>query len=166
MAKFVMELPKDILKDVEFVQKNAVSIFGEMTQAGAQVAKQSIAQGAQRAFYPETARKMNEKLKITKVYNTRKDKAINTKVAYYGYIPKVNGMPFKIRKYEYPEGVPAPFLAALREYGGSLGNMPEPFKRYWRVKIPFIRPAFANTAPIKKAMLEKQKELSKGILDD
>ena len=166
MAKFVMELPNDILKDVEFVQKNAISIFGEMTQAGAQVAKDAMAQGAQKAFYPDTARKMNEHLVITKVYNTRRDKAINTKVAYYGYIPKENGKPFKIRGKPEPKGVPAPFLAALREYGGSLGNMPDQFKKYWQAKVPFIRPAFANSAPIEKAMLKKQKELSKGLLDD
>lgn len=166
MAKFVMDLPTDILKDVEFIETNAYQIFGEMTQAGAQVAKDAMAQGAQKAFYPETARKMNEKLKITKVYNTKRDKAINTKVAYYGYIPKVNGMVFKIRGYESPKGVPAPFLAALREYGGSLGNMPWQFKKYWQAKVPFIRPAFANSAPIEKAMLKKQKELSKGLLDD
>lgn len=166
MAKFVMDLPTDILKDVEFLNSNATQIFGKMTQAGAEVAKKAIAQGAERAFYPDTARKMNEKLKITKVYNTKKDKAINTKVAYYGYIPKVNGLPFKKGKYISPQGVPAPFLAALREYGGSLGDMPWQFKKYWQAKVPFIRPAFANRAPIESAMLKAQKELSKGILDD
>lgn len=165
MAKYQMELPTDILRDVEFLQKNAVDIFGGMTRAGAEVAKGLIAEGAKRVFKPKTAAKMNQKLKITKTYITHSDNGINTKVAYYGYIPRENGMPFKIRGYTSP-GVPAPFLAALREYGGNLGQMPDQFKRYWKAKKPFIRPAFEQKAQLEKAMLKAQKELSKGILDD
>ena len=160
-----MELPTSILEDIDYIESNAITIFGKMTRAGAEVVKGQIEAGAHKVFYPDTATKMNAKLKITKTYNTPSDGGINTKVAYYGYIPKVNGMPFKIRGYKSP-GVPAPFLAAFREYGGDLGQMPEQFKRYWKIKRPFIRPAFAQTTAIKNAMRAEQKKLSKGLLDD
>jgi len=166
MAKFTMELPTEILKDVDFVQKNAIEIFGGMTRAGAKVVKADIEARTRTVFKPATAEKMNKKLKITKTYDTPSDGGINTKVAFYGYIKKVNGLPFKIRGYTSKQGVPAPFLAALREYGGDLGQMPEQFKRYWRQKKPFVRPAFANKTAITNAMLKAQKELSGGILDD
>ena len=166
MAKFTMGLPTDILLNVDYLQNNAIEIFGGMTRAGAKVVKADIEQRAKTVFKPATAAKLNKKLKITKTYNTPSDGGINTKVAYYGYIPKENGMPFKIRGYVSKLGVPAPFLAALREYGGDLGQMPAQFQRYWKQKKPFVRPAFANNSGITKAMLKAQKELSGGILDD
>jgi len=43
--------------------------------------------------------------------------------------------------------------------------MPEQFKRYWKNKKPFVRPAFANKRGITDAMLKAQKELSGGILE-
>ncbi len=165
MAKFETELPTDILKEFDFVRNNAAHIFGQMTRAGAEVVKQQIAANATRAFDGKTASKLNQKLKITKTYDTPSDGGINTKVAYYGYIPRSDGKMVKIKGGSYP-GVPAPLLAALREFGAKgSGNMPEPLKRYW-TKHPFVRPAFANKGAIEKAMLKAQKELSGGLLDD
>lgn len=164
MAKFVQELPTDILKDFDFLQRNAGEIFGGMTRAGAEVVKNQIAINAGRVFKSKTASKLNGKLKITKTYHTRRDEAINTKVAYYGYIPRKDGQPFRIKGKTYP-GVPAPLLAALREFGASSGGgMPDEFKHYW-TKKPFVRPAFENKSAIEKAMLKAQKELSGGLLE-
>lgn len=164
MAKFEASLPTDILNEVDFLQINAIKIFGGMTKAGAEVVKRQIETNATRAFDSKTAAKLNQKLKITRTYDTPSDGGINTKVAYYGYIPRSDGSKVKIKGGSYP-GVPAPLLASLREYGArSGGKMPASLKRYW-TKQSFVRPAFANTAPIQKAMLKAQKELSGGILE-
>lgn len=165
MAKFEAELPTDILKDVDFVANNSIKIFGGMTKAGAKVAKRNLENGTKRAFDGKLASQMTSKLKMTRTYETPSDKGINTKVAFYGYIPRKNGTKVKIKgKYTY-NGVPAPLLAALREYGASSkGAMPAPFKKYW-TKRSFVRPAFQDKA-IEQAMLAEQKKLSGGILDD
>lgn len=165
MAKFEAQLPTDILEDVDFIANNSVKIFGGMTRAGAKVAKQNIENGTRRAFDGELASRMASKLKMTRTYETPSDKGINTKVAFYGYIPRKDGSEVKIKgKYAY-SGVPAPLLAALREYGASSkGAMPEPFKKYW-TKRSFVRPAFEDKG-IEQAMLKAQKELSGGRLDD
>lgn len=165
MAKFSVEMPTDILNDVDFVASNSAKIFGGMTRAGAKVAKKNIENGTKRAFDGKLASAMNSKLKITRTYETPSDKGINTKVAFYGYIPRKNGSKVKIKgKYAY-NGVPAPLLAALREYGASSGGaMPEQFKKYWTKRV-FVRPAFEDKG-IEKAMLEEQRKLSGGILDD
>lgn len=163
MAKFIAELPTDIIKDFDFVRNNAANIFGKMTKAGAEVVKRQIATNAGRVFKPATAAKLNQKLRITKTYDTPSDGGINTKVAYYGYIPRSDGKKVKIKGGSYP-GVPAPLLAALREFGAKgSGGMPEEFKEYW-TKKPFVRPAFENKGAIEDAMLKVQKELSKGLL--
>lgn len=165
MAKFEAELPTDILKDVDFIANNSVKIFGGMTKAGAKVAKKNIEAGTKRAFDGKLASQMVSKLKMTRTYETPSDKGINTKVAFYGYIPRKDGKKVKIKgKYTY-NGVPAPLLAALREHGASSkGAMPEPFRKYWTKRV-FVRPAFEDKG-IEKAMLEEQKRLSGGILDD
>lgn len=163
MAHFTTELPTELIKEFEHLRSNAPKIFGGMTRAGAEVVKKDIEANATRVFKPQTAAKMNAKLKITKTYDTPSDGGINTKVAYYGYIKSEK--PFKIKGKTYP-GVPAPLLAALREYGASgSGAMPEEFREYW-TKKRFVAPAFENTEKIRKAMLKAQKELSGGLLDD
>lgn len=165
MAKFEAELPTDILKDVDFIANNSVKIFGGMTKAGAKVAKRNIENGTKKAFDGKLASQMTSKLKMTRVYETPSDKGINTKVAFYGYIPRKDGKKVKIKgKYTY-NGVPAPLLAALREHGASSrGAMPEPFRKYWTKRV-FVRPAFEDKG-IETAMLEEQKKLSGGLLDD
>lgn len=164
MAKFEVQLPTEILKDADFLAKNAVKIFEGMTTAGAKEVKGYIEQGAKQVFRPATAAKLNAKLKVTRPYETPSDGGINTKVAFYGYIPRSDGSKVKV-KGGYYSGVPAPLLARLREYGASgSGAMPPEFKKYW-TKKPFVRPAFQKTAAIEKAMLKAQKELSGGLLE-
>lgn len=163
MAKFVANLPADILKDIDFVQKNAIDIFKGMTKAGAEVAADNMRVGATRAFPGSLSASVNAKLRVTKSYETRR-REITTKAAYYGYIPRRDGSRVRIRGGSYP-GVPVPLLCNLVEYGTS-GAMPEPLKRYWSGrKSPFIRAAFSRTSSIREAMLTAQKELSGGLLE-
>ena len=142
MAKFNLELPTDILKDMQKIYNDADHIFGEMTKAGAEVVEHNI-----RASVPEGIRKskMMECLKITKIYKTPSDDGINTKVGFYGYFENENG---KI--------TPAPLVANVFEYGRSNSS----FKKH-----PFMRKSF-HKSDIEQAMLKKQRELSGGLLDE
>ena len=164
MAKFTAGLPTDILKDVSFLEKNALDIFKGMTKAGAKVAAENMKVGATRAFKGDTAVRINSKLRVTRSYETRK-KEITTKAAYYGYLPKKDGRKVKVKGGFYP-GVPVPLLCNLVEYGTSSAIMPKQFKKYWDgQKRPFARPAFSDTGGITAAMLKAQKELSGGLLE-
>lgn len=168
MAKFRMKGPDLVIKDVQKIYAESHRIFGGMTRAGAEVAMKQMAQGAQGAFKGGLASKVNPYLKLTKTYE-KKDGAIATKAAYYGYLPTKktkSGKPVMIRGYANPKGVPVPLLVALTEYGTRSTAMPAPFKAFWKGKHPFVRNAFNNSKPIKEAMLKAQKELSGGLLDE
>ena len=155
MARFKLELPTEIIKQIDSVEKNADKIFGEMTKAGAEVAAQNMRSGAPDVLKPF--------VKLTKTYKTPSDDGINTKAMVKGYIPfsDPNRKEFR-RKNGSGEttgtnlGVPAEFLANLYEHGRSTYPFP---------KKPFVRKAF-NKAQIEEAMLEAQVKASGGILDD
>jgi hypothetical protein len=140
MAKFDMQLPKDIIKDIEFINNNSDNIFGQMTKAGAETVYTNIKTNIPRNFVGSNI--MNC-LKITKIYKTPSDGGINTKVGFYGYFINENGVE-----------TPAPLVANVFEYGSSKFT-----------KRPFFRKSFKK-AQIEKAMLEAQKQYSKGILGD
>ena len=140
MAKFVMELPKEIMQDIEYINKNSDKIFGEMTKAGAEVTVRNVKTNIPKGFADS---EIMNCLKITKVYKTPSDDGINTKVAFYGYFTNKNGVK-----------TPAPLVANVYEYGSSKF-----------AKRPFFRRSF-NKAQIEQAMLQAQKQYSKGILDD
>ena len=141
MAKFELELPNDIIKDFEKINKNTDEIFGKMTQASAEVVESNI-----RANVPDGIRnsKMMRCLKITKVFKTPSDDGINTKVAFYGYFENENG-----------KKTPAPLVANVFEYGRSNSEFP---------KQPFMRKSFKKSQ-IEQAMLKVQKEESGGLLE-
>lgn len=156
MAKFDMQLPKDLMSELKKIDANADYIFGEMTKAGAEVTLEAVKANAPDILKPFA--------KLTRVYKTPSNGGINTKVIFTGYIPfsDPNREAF-IRRgrgggkvYSTGKGVPADFLAILYEYGRS--NAPFP-------KRPFFRRSF-NDAKIEKAMLERQKTASGGILDE
>ena len=142
MARFEMQLPDEIMKDIKKIYDNSDEIFGAMTKAGAEVAMKNI-----KANVPASIRKskMMGCLKITKVYKTPSDDGINTKVGFYGYFENSNG-----------ETVPAPLVANVFEYGRSSSPFP---------KQPFMRKSFRKTQ-IEKAMLQAQKNASGGLLDE
>lgn len=139
MAKFEMQLPKDIMKDIEYINNNSDKIFGEMTKAGADVVVTNVKSNIPKGFADSDI--MNC-LKITKIYKTPTDDGINTKVAFYGYFINHNGV-----------RTPAPLVANVYEYGSSKFT-----------KKPFFRKSFKK-AQIEQAMLKAQKEFSRGILE-
>lgn len=142
MAQFKMELPNDIMRDIDRIYKDSEQIFGAMTKAGAEVVQSNIL-----ANLPEGIRssKMLSCLKVTKTYKTPSDDGINTKVGFYGYFENEDG-----------KVVPAPLVANVFEYGRS--NAPFP-------KQPFMRKSFKKSQ-IEQAMLEAQRQASGGLLDE
>jgi hypothetical protein len=142
MAKFKMELPKDIIEQIQKVDANCEKIFGEMTKAGAEVVMQNIKSNAPNGIRNS---EMMKCLIMTDIYKTPSDDGINTKVAFYGYFQNENGV-----------RTPAPLVGNVFEYGRSGLKFP---------KQPFMRQSF-NAGQIEKAMLKKQRELSGGLLDE
>jgi len=157
MAKFVLDLPDGIMKDVKEIYDNAEEIIGKMTQAGAKVVESEI-----RSRLPNE--KLATGLKLSRTYKTPSDGGINTKVYISGYLPfsDPNRKYFARRGkqggkvYRTTKGVPMDFLANLYEYGRSHPG--------WQKK-PFLRKAFGQKDKIEKAMLEEQKKASGGILE-
>lgn len=142
MAKFSLEIPSDILKDIQKVEKNADRIFGEMTKAGAEVVETRI-----RENVPNSVKNsdMMKCLKVTDIYKTPSDDGINTKVAFYGYFKDKDG-----------RTKAAPLVANVFEHGRSTSEFP---------KHPFMRKSFKKKE-IEDAMLKAQKEASGGVLDE
>lgn len=154
MAKFEMELPTDIIKDIQRIYDNSDEIFGEMTRAGAEVVQKNVKDNA-----PDTIKSY---VKVTKTYKTPTDDGINTKVYINGYIPfsNPNRTAFVRRgasgkQYATTKGVPADFIAILYEYGRSTAPFP---------KHPFLRKSFKR-AEIEKAMLTAQRKMTGGTLE-
>jgi len=155
MARFQMELPTDLMKDIETLEKNSKKIFGEMTKAGAEVVEKNMTNNA--------PNDLKSHIKISKTYDTPTDGGVNTKVYISGYIPfsDPNRKYFSRsggsgKTYRSTEGVPASFLAQLYEYGRSTAPFP---------KKPFMRKSFRK-AEIEAAMMKAQKEASGGIIDE
>lgn len=139
MAKFVMELPEDILKDFQKINSESEKILGEMTKAGAEVVMNNIRVNAPSSI---KSSEMMNCLKMTKTYRTSSDGGINTKVGFYGYFDNKNGVK-----------TPAPLVANVFEYGTTKV-----------IKKPFFRRSFKKSQ-IEKAMLEAQKRASGGLLE-
>ena len=139
MAKFNVELPNDIIKQFEKIDKNTQKMLEEMTEAGAKVVHENIKASVPQSWYSSNIMKC---LKMTRPYKTASDDGVNTKVAFYGYFINKDG-----------KKTPAPLVANVTEYGRS--NSPYP-------KKPFMRRAF-NKAKIEKAMQAVQdKYIPKG----
>ena len=133
MAKFKMELPTELIKEMETLNKRSDEIFGEMTQAAAEVVAKNVKTNA-----PDT---IKGNVRISKVYKTPSNGGINTSVYVSGYIPfsnpnrsyfsRTNGRSATV--YHTSKGVPAAFIANLYEYGRSTAPFP---------KHPFLRKSF------------------------
>ena len=149
MAKFAAELPNDILKSVERLEKDSERMMGEMTQAGADTVVSHIKSSAPAG--------LGSHVKTTKVYKTPSDDGINTKVYMSGYLPfKPPRKTFSRgggsgKQYSTTKGIPAAFLANLFEYGRSTAPFP---------KKPFFRKSFKK-GEIEKAMLSVQNKYIK-----
>ena len=139
MARFNIELPNDIIKQFDSLDKNTTKMLEEMTEAGAKVVHENIKASVPQSWYASNIMKC---LKMTRPYKTPSDDGVNVKVAFYGYFINENE-----RK------TPAPLVANVTEYGRS--NSPYP-------KKPFMRRAF-NKGKIEKAMQAVQdKYIPKG----
>lgn len=138
MAKFSLELPNDIIKQFEGLEKNTDKMLAEMTEAGAKVVYENIKASMPHSWYSSNIMKC---LKITKTYKTPSDDGVNTKVAFYGYFINRNG-----------ERIPAPLVANVTEYGRSNSDYP---------KKPFLRRSFKKS-DIEKAMQAVQDKYIKG----
>lgn len=148
MAKFKMELPTEVMKEVEYLYSNCDDIFGKMTRAGAEVAYKNIVANFPRGFGDS---QIKNNLKVTQTYRTAVDNGINTKVAFYGYFENDKG-----------EVVPAPLVANAFEYG-TRDRISIKGYRGAITKQPFFRKSFSKRA-IRVAMEKAQEELSRGIL--
>lgn len=139
MARFKAELPNDIIKQFEGVEKNTDAMLAEMTEAGAKIVLANIKANVPSSWHSSNIMKC---LKVSRTYKTPTDDGINTKVAFYGYFKNKNG-----------EIIPAPLVANVTEYGRS--NSPYP-------KQPFLRKSFKK-ADIERAMQAVQdKYIPKG----
>ena len=141
MAKFDLQLPNEIISEMEKIYNDSDAIFGGMTKAGAEQVEANVRTNVPSSFHGSDI--MNC-LRITKVYKTPSDGGINTKVGFFGYFTNKNG-----------RRTPAPLVCNVFEYGSK--NHPN--------KKPFLRKSF-NKAQIERAMLEAQKKLSGGLLDE
>ncbi len=138
MAQFKTELPNDILRDIEKLDRDTHKMLEEMTEAGARVVLANIKSSVPSSWYSSGIMKC---LKITKPYKTPSDDGVNTKIAFYGYFINRN-----------KEKIAAPLVANVTEYGRS--NSPYP-------KKPFLRRSFKK-AQIEKAMQDVQKKYIEG----
>lgn len=139
MAKFEMQLPDNLLKDIQKIYDNSDEIFGKMTRAGAEVVYDNIKANVPASF--RNSQIMNC-LRLTRTYKTPSDDGINTKVGFYGYFTNHNGVK-----------TPAELVANVFEYGSTKFT-----------KKPFLRKSFRKNQ-IEKAMLEAQKKASGGLLE-
>lgn len=138
MAGFNAELPNDLIKEFETLEKNTQKMLEEMTEAGAKVVLENIRASVPQSWYGSGIMRC---LTLTKPYKTPSDDGVNTKVAFYGYFINRNG-----------ERIPAPLVANVTEYGRSTSPYP---------KKPFLRRSF-NKAKIEKAMQAVQDKYIKG----
>lgn len=139
MAKFVGELPNDLIKMFETLEVNTESMLGEMVQAGAEVARQNVESKMPRQLRAGML-SSGDAIRLTRVYKTPSDDGINCQVTIEGYFINRDGIK-----------TPAPLVANLFEYGRS--NSPYP-------KQPFFRQSF-NKSQIEKAMLRVQEKYLK-----
>ena len=140
MASYTLELPDEIVKEINSIENGFEKIFGGMTKAGAEVVLHNVLSFAPPSWHNSNI--MNN-IKLTRVYRTPSDDGINTKVTITGYFYNHNNVL-----------TPAPLVANAFEYGTSTVT-----------KQPFFRRSFRKSE-IERAMLEAQKELSGGLLDE
>lgn len=130
MAKFIMELPDEELKELAELGAGAEEMIGKMTEAGAKVVYENVKRNMKSVF--KNTERLEKNLVVTKTYKTPSDDGINTKVGIYGYLD---------------DGTPAPLVALAREYGTSRGEQ----------KKPFMRKSF-NKHQIESAMIQVQEK--------
>ena len=66
MARFVAELPNQLIKKFENLEKNTTQMMGEMTLAGAKVVKKNVEKNMDKVF--DSTDRLKEHLIISKTY--------------------------------------------------------------------------------------------------
>lgn len=120
MARFQAELPNDLIKEFEGLEKDCTKIFGEMVRAGAETVHKNVLNNMKRAF--KNTATLEKGLKITKIYKTPSDDGVNAHIGFYGYDQTK-------KTKTHPNGTPIPLIAMAREYGTSSGEAKKPFLR-------------------------------------
>lgn len=138
MANFDVAIPYEIMKEFDDLYRESPEMYSEVLKAGGQTAYDLVVGNA-----PPSLRSSNimHNLKMTKVYRTPSDEAINIKVGFYGYFVNHLG-----------KSTPAPLVANLFEYGSS--NIQ---------KQPFFRKSMRSRLIISQ-MMSKELELLKQII--
>lgn len=132
MAKFDVELPNDLIKEFSRLDIETEKMMGEMTKVGAKVVEKNILKNMPKSLKNSS---IIYCLKTTKVYKTKSDDAVNTKIAFYGYFKNKRGVI-----------TPAPLVANVFEHGTSTVK-----------KQPFLRKSFKKSE-IEQAMLKVQEK--------
>ena len=134
MAKVKVELPNEIIQQLEKLNQDTPKMMKAMVEAGAETVLSRIKANAPAGMQGSPIMAC---LGTTKAYEAPSDDSINMKVGFAGYVTNEDGV-----------RTPAPLVANVFEYGRS----GEPFP-----KQPFLRKSF-NKGAITKAMeaVEKQ----------
>ena len=134
MAKVKVELPNEIIQQIEKLNQDTPKMMKAMVEAGAETVLSRIKANAPAGMQGSPIMAC---LGTTKAYEAPSDDSINMKVGFAGYFTNEDGV-----------RTPAPLVANVFEYGRS--NSPFP-------KQPFMRKSF-NKRAITKAMeaVEKQ----------
>lgn len=140
MGKFEVALPYAIMKEFEDLYNESPEIFSEVLKAGGKVAYENVKANAPSSFKGSN---IMRKLKMTKVYRTPSDNAINIKIGFYGYFVNHN-----------KRITPAPLVANVFEYGSTKFQ-----------KRPFFRKSMRSSS-IMLAMLKKEQELLSKIVKE
>ena len=134
MAKVKVELPNEIIQQLEKLNQDTPKMMKAMVEAGAETVLSRIKANAPAGMQGSPIMAC---LGTTKAYEAPSDDSINMKVGFAGYFTNEDGV-----------RAPAPLVANVFEYGRS----GEPFP-----KQPFLRKSF-NKGAITKTMeaVEKQ----------
>ena len=134
MAKVKVELPNEIIQQLEKLNQDTPKMMKAMVEAGAETVLSRIKANAPAGMQGSPIMAC---LGTTKAYEAPSDDSINMKVGFAGYFTNEDGV-----------RTPAPLVANVFEYGRSGGPFP---------KQPFLRKSF-NKGAITKAMeaVEKQ----------
>lgn len=128
MARFKNELPNDLIKEFEKLNKNTYKMMSEMTEEAAKVVLKNTKSNMKKSF-KNVPSQLEPKLSIN--YRTPSDDGVNTKIYWAGYY-KEDTRTFKRqvrgKTYSY-KGIPIPLIIRAREFGSSSGEAKKPFFR-------------------------------------
>ena len=139
MAKFLLELPDDEIKQFQTLGVNTDKMIEEMTQAGAKVVMENVKAKMPRKLFEALG---EDNIILSRTYKTPSDGAYNTQVMITGYFTNRHGVK-----------TPAPLVANMFEFGSSKKEH-YPRQRFFRISF--------KKKPIEDAMQKVQDKYIKG----